>query len=455
MKKIKEKFLFLLILLSLVIGGVIVFKFIKGQFTNHNDWVNSLDVSKSNKILSTSKGCIFIWKNKSCIGKFNICNNSISNACFSFDEKNIAVSCGNFVRIVSSENGTLLKSIVFENSSIRNLKFDSSGKYLVTFDTKSKINIIDWKNNKLLKTFPTNSNFSLENDKIIFNYKNNLYIYDIRKSENVLIIKNHNGIPVFSKSNEYIALKNYDKSAFTIIDFRSKEILQKFNIFNHNNKKEIDYFVFSPDGKYLAMSIWGGDIEIWNWQKKKMANLLRGHILSSVNGIEFNNSNNLVSVSGDHSIKIWDWKTNRILEILGNGEYLHKYLSLLLGSFYLGIFSAFIIILFNDRSLIAKYYLLILLSFLTLGLAFLLYYFREKIIGNGILIIIILLIPISFFLFITIWFGYLAYFSTIISLSLCFVGLLENKFAKKIILPLIINLLYLGLICFYFINKDF
>ncbi len=450
---IKDKVLISLIVILIFFGISILYRFYLGQFSEHKDGVNSIQLSNSDKIISTSDNEFFIWNNRNCIKKIKICDENISDATISSNKKYIAIACGNSIKVISFESEKLLKEIHL-NSRIRKLNFDSTGEILITLNTNFQIEIINWTKNKTLKTLDSKSPFSIKNDKIVYIYEDNLNIFNLKNSE-LLKIPNFDGIPILSNDTKYIAVKNFQNSSFKIVNTKSQKTVSTFNIFNSNNKKEVDYFKFSLNNEFLAMGIWGGDIEIWNWKNKKLVTILRGHILSSVNGIEFNSKNELISASGDKSIKIWDWQDNKLINTLGNGDFLYMNLSILIVILYISICISFLILISNNKSNVAKTFLLLFFTIISLGIAYALYFLRKKSNKNYDILLVTFSSILTFLFFISIWFSFLSYYTIILALILCYILILQNDKSVKINFLTVINLLYLGLLCFFYVNKDF
>jgi WD40 repeat protein len=172
------------------------------------------------------------------------------------------------------------------NSVIRNAKFTSDGKKLVTCSEDKTIRIWDTQTGELLKVFRGYINIGFKG--MFFS------------------------IAVDPK-NRYLAAGGWlegtsKRDAIRIYDLKTGNLLKL--IFGHRNVTTS--ILFSPDGAYLATASFDGDVKIWRVSDFSVMKTIRHH--GNTYGLSFSkDSQYLASASNDKSIIVTSLRTFQIV----------------------------------------------------------------------------------------------------------------------------------------------
>jgi WD40 repeat protein len=192
--------------------------------------------------------------------------------------------------------------------------------------------------------------------------------------------------------------------------------------------------------------IWGGDIEIWDWQKKILIRTLQGHNLNSVDDFSFNSKNQLISASGDRSLKFWNWNTGDLKMVLGDGLFQAKLNGLLSISILMTLIAGFWALTRNTDNKISSYILLSILTCWSLGIGLVVYFYKTTLTKYATPMIWTTTVLSGLFFF-SVWFSLLTLFTVPISLLFCYIKMITHSDKSKIYIPLIINLFFCGILC--------
>ncbi len=432
--------------------GYIFYAFLTGQFEKHKSWVNSVDVNEKDIVVSASENELFLWNKRKCTDRLIGHTKAIKTVVFSHSGQQIASgSVDKAIKIWSTTSKKAIKTLKGHKEGVIKVEFSNSDKYIISAGYDKKIFIWDWMNSKIVKEFKTKYTYFSINNNDVLAYRDSsctLTLFDLKSLSEIKVVGNFCGYPVFHPQKNMIAVKD---SMFTFIDLNSNKVLSTLNIKRENSGLEVSTFKFTPDGKYLVASLWGGDIEIWDWQKQLLIQTLRGHILNSVNDLSFNNKKQLISASGDRSLKFWDLTTGDLKMIVGNGLFKSKLNGLLSISILLTLIAGFWALTKSIDNKISSYILLSILAIWSLGFGLVLYYYKSISTKYATPIIWTTTVFSGLF-FLSVYFSWLAIFTVPISLLFCYIKMITNNNKSSVYIPLLINLVFCGILCSFVIS---
>jgi len=449
MKNINDKIsLFLFATIILTIGYIIYADYI-GEFEKHKSWVYSVDNNKNGITVSASENELLVWANRRCINRLVGHSDAIKTVAFSHDGNFFASgSIDQSIKIWSLSKKKNIKTFEWHTKGVNNVEFSASDKYLISAGYDDLLCIWDWKNQTIITEFKVkHTDFSIsKKDVLVFvDRKCNLVFFDLKSLNVVKVFSQICGIPVFHPNQNIVAVKELGKSKFTFIDVNTRRIVSFLNTKKTNSICESSIFKFTPDGNYIVTD--NCDIEIWDWKQKKLTQTLKGHILSSVNDLTFNNKNELISASGDLSLKIWNWRNGDLKMVIGDGLFQTKMIRLLKITIFLTLISSFLAITLRDtQSRFSSFSILSILTIWSFGL--LLGFHHAKIISSKSALKISWIATVLSGLFVfSVWFSFLALLTIPLALYCCYVQLESNKhghMTQPPIFQLFINLLLVG-----------
>ena len=438
--------LFLSSIIILTIG-YIFYASITGQFEKHKSWVYSVDNNKQDIVVSASENELLLWNKRKCTDRLVGHTDAIKTVVFSHSGQQIASgSIDKSIKVWSSTNKKAIKTLNSHKEGVNKVEFSNTDKYIISAGYDDKMFIWDWMNNKVVKELNIkHTNFSINNKDVLAYVDSScsLALFDLKSFSVIKVIEHFCGSPVFNPQKNIIAIKD---SIFTFIDLNSNSVLSTLDIKKENSVCEVSTFKFTPDGQYLVAGIWGGDIEIWDWQKKLLIQTLQGHNLNSVYDFSFNSKNQLISASGDRSLKFWNWNTGDLKMVLGDGLFQAKLNGLLSITILLTLIAGFWALTKSIENKISSYILLSILTFWSLGFGLVLYFFKTTLSKFAIPIIWTTSIFSGLF-FLSVYGSWLAIFTIPISLLFCLIKMTSSNDRTKIYFPLIINLVFCGIIC--------
>ena len=437
-------FLFSIIILTI---GYIFYADRTGQFEKHKSWVYSVDNNKQDIVVSASENELLLWNKRKCTDRLVGHTDAIKTVAFSHSGQQIASgSIDKSIKVWTSTNKKAIKTLNGHKEGVNKIEFSNTDKYIVSAGYDDKMFIWDWMNNKVVKELNIkHTNFSINNQDVLAYIDStcSLTLFDLKSLSVIKVVGHFCGSPVFNPQKNIIAIKD---SIFTFIDLNSNSVLSTLNIKRENSVCEVSTFKFTPDGLYLVAGIWGGDIEIWDWQKKLLIRTLQGHNLSSVDDFSFNSKNQLISASGDRSLKFWNWNTGDLHMILGDGLYQAKLNGLLSISILLTLIAGFGALTKNTENKLSSNILLSILTCWSLGIGLVLYFYKSTMSKYATPIIWTTTVLSGLFFF-SVWFSWLALFTVPISLLFCYIKMTTINDKTKIYFPLIINLVFCGILC--------
>jgi WD40 repeat protein len=438
--------LFLSSIIILTIG-YIFYASLTGQFEKHKSWVDSVDNNKQDIVVSASENELLLWNKRQCMGRLVGHTDAIKTVAFSHSGQHITSgSIDKSIKVWSSTDKKVIKTLNGHKEGVNRVEFNNTDKFIISAGYDDKILIWDWMNNKVVKELNIkHTNFSINNQDVLVYIDNScsLTLFDLKSLSVIKIIGHFCGTPVFSPQKNIIAVKD---SIFTFIDLNSNSVLSTLDIKKENSVCEVSTFEFTPDGQYLVAGIWGGDIEIWDWQKKLLIRTLQGHNLNSVDDFSFNSKNQLISASGDRSLKFWNWNTGDLKMVLGDGLFQAKLNGLLSITILLTLIAGFLGVIKSIDNKISSYIILSILTVWSLGIGLVLYFYKSTLTKYTTPIIWTTTV-LSGLLFFLVWFSWLALLTVPISLLFCYIKIITNNDKSKIYIPLIINLVFCGILC--------
>ena len=204
--------------------------------------------------------------------------------------------------------GTVLKG---HSLLVYSAEFSRDGKYIVSASNDGDMRLWDVKSESCIRKFKHSgrvhyATFSPDGNRILSISDGKVRIWDV-KTGNVKIEFDGFRSASFSPNGKIIATSTRDKvnihNAFT-----GRRIA---SLTGHSNS--VSSIRFSPDGQVLATSSDDETIRIWDVKTWKCINVLEGH-KDFVNSVSFSpDGDNLVSASSDNTIKIWNLKNGELL----------------------------------------------------------------------------------------------------------------------------------------------
>ncbi|HEX6428687.1 MAG TPA: hypothetical protein VF008_13420 [Niastella sp.] len=447
-----DKISLLLFSSIILITGFIIYAFKTGQFEKHKSWVFSVDTNKQDIVVSASENELLFWNKRACTNRIVGHSNAIKSVAFSHSEQQFASgSIDRSIKVWSTSGKKVIKTLNGHNEGVNKVAFSNSDNYIISAGYDDKMFIWDWKNNKIVKEFNIkHTDFSINNQDVLayIDSSCHLTLFDLKSMSAITVVGEYCGSPVFSPKNNIISLNDINKSSFTFIDLHSNKVISTLNIKKENSDCQVSTFKFTPDGQYIVAGIWGGDIEIWDWKQKKLKRTLQGHTLSSVDDFSFNSKNQLISASGDWSLKFWDWNTGDLKMVVGDGLFQSKLNGLLSISILLTLIAGFWALTKSTENKFSFYILLSILTVWTFGIGLVLYFFKSSL-SKYAKPITWTMTVLSGIFFLSVWFSWLAIFSIPIALLFCYISITTDLDKKKIYVPLIINLAFCAIFCSY------
>ncbi len=329
---------------------------------------------------------------------------------------------------------------------VNKVGFSASDNYLVSAGYDDKLFIWDWRNEKIVKEINIkHTNFSINNQDVLAYVDTSCYLtlFDLKSLSAIKVVGQFCGTPVFNPQKNIIAINDIYKSSFKFVDVDSNKVLSTLDVSVGGSSSNVNTFVFTPDGQYLVVGVWGGDIEMWDWQKEKPIRTFHGPNLCTVEDFSFNKNNELISASGDRSLSFWNWNTGGLNMTVGDGLFQRKLIIFLFISITMTLISGFLALAISTKNRLSSYILISTLTFWSIGLGLILYFLKPTLTKG----IIWTTTIFSGLFFLSGWFGWLAIFTIPIALILCHIKIMMEDEKEDIYLPLVINLLFCGIIC--------
>lgn len=437
------------ILLVLTIGFIAI-QWTKNGFQTHKSWVYSVDVDDNGTIASASENEILLWQDRYCIDSLIGHTEAIKSISFSHNNKFIASgSIDKTVRVWSIPDKTnqVLDGHI---KGVNKVEFSQSDNYIISAGYDDKLFIWDWRNKKELKEFNIkHTGFSIsKTDVLAFTDTTcNLQLFDLNSLSLVKTVGKYCGVPIFHPNDTILAIRT------------ENGIIQFINCYSGDLKSELDIkhgthygpYVFTPEGSYIVAGIWGGDIEIWDWQQKKLVKTLNGTFATSTNEFAFNSENQLLSASGDRSVKTWDLKSGRLIGNIGDGLYRKQLAGILSILFGLTLAASFWGVYENSTNKYSSWIIISILSIWSLGILTLGLLLKTHLVkySRGIVWTLTVISGLA------IWSLYGAWLAIYIIPVSLFFGYLKLKLytdKKGIMIPVALNLIYCGVLISFIVS---
>lgn len=233
--------------------------------------------------------------------------------------ENLAVAKTNGqIKIFDTNHGNLVKTLK-DLGSINSLDFSSNRKYLVSARFGNKATVWDFSTEKVINQIE--GEYSLKPTivstcPLVSGKDNTNYLVLLVSGEQVSIWNSKSGhklyslratIAKFSPNGKYIATSSYG-GEITILDASTGTKLQEFT--HHNGS--LNYIAFSDDSNFIATSSVDKTVKIWNISLGSMVNSFNhsNEVLMAEFGSDNNKSSKIISSSRDGAITIWDRQLN-------------------------------------------------------------------------------------------------------------------------------------------------
>ncbi len=288
-KRLSDKLSLTLLLLLALMTGFIAIEWARNAFQTHKSWVYSVDVGPGGTIASASDNQILLWRERYCMDSLIGHTDAIKSISFSHNHQFIVSgSIDKTVRMWSIPPVNKTHQIFHGHAAgVNKVGFSTSDSYIISAGYDDKLFIWDWRNKKRLKAFDiAHTEFSIgKSDVLAFiDAACNLRLFDLNSLSPIKTVGQHCGPPIFHPNGKTLAIRTED-GRIQFVDSNSGDVQSELDI-----KHETHYgpLAFTPDGRYIVAGIWGGDIEIWDWRKKKLFETLHGNFATSTKDFAFN-----------------------------------------------------------------------------------------------------------------------------------------------------------------------
>jgi len=421
-----------------------------GEFERHKSWVFSVAVNNQNTILSASEDELLLWNNRHCTDRLTSHTDAIKSV--SFSHSGLLFASGSIdktVKIWSSATRSVIKTLVKHTAGVNKVEFDVSDKYLISAGYDDKLFIWDVKNGTAIKELAIkNTDFSINKSDVLAYVDTTctLRLLDLNSLTEMSPLGHYCGTPLFHPTKNIIAVKDPEKSIFTFIDIASAKIVSQLSIIKPNSSLQVSVYAFTPDGEYLMAGIRGGDLEIWDWQRKKLVRTLEGRPLTSIEALTFNNKNELLSASGDESVKIWDWQNGHLKTSLGDGVFEADFSKFLAVIMLLTLMSGFYAIRNSKANIYSSVAIFSILSTWSCGI-FLICYFLKSYLKNAASVITWIFTSFTCLFFVSVYGAWLSIFTIPIALTFGYIQFMTAKATPGTSIAIFVNLFFIGLLC--------
>ena len=411
----------------------------------------SVDESDNGTIASASKNQILLWQKKYCIDSLVGHTDAVKSISFSHNNQFIVSgSIDKTVKVWSLADNKAIHTLNDHTAGVNTVKFSVSDNYVVSAGYDDKLFIWDWRNEKRLKEFDVkHTEFSISKSDILafVDTTCNLELFDLNSLSAVRVAGQFCGMPVFHPEGKILGIRT-DNGNIQFIDCASGELKSVLDI---KHGTHYGPYVFTPDGSYIVAGIWGGDIEIWDWQQKKLVETLNGTFATSTNEFAFNKKSQLLSASGDQSVKTWDLSSGKLKSTIGDGLYKKQLFGVLalvgLMTLVIGFFGV------NESSMnkYSKWGVISVLSIWTLGI-FILGYLTKPYLKRYSMVITWTLTVITGLALLSFYGSWLAFYIVPFTLFFGFIKLQLDRDDKAIMIPIVMNLIVCGVLTSFIVS---
>jgi WD40 repeat protein len=435
----------LLLCISLVVGGYILFAWITGRFVEHVSWVYAVDRNKNGTIVSCSETDLYLWINRKNLGRWFAHTEAVKDVDFSNDGKFIAsAGMDRVVRVWSNPEQLLVKTFNHHLDGVDAVRFSKDDRYIVSAGYDNRLVIADWQMDSVVQieqiTYPA---FDISQNNILAFVDPNsmLTLIDLNNFAKRKMSSDSLGVPVFHPSSGLIAVSQIYSSRFTFIDIQKMAVISMLDIRTPESNANVNVFRFSPDGKYIIAAIWGGYIQIWDWRNRKLVRTIDAHPINSIEDLSLNADDELVCASGDKSVAIWNLNNGNLIKTIGGGKFLSGLVVLQSSLLLLALIWSFAVVLRLRDHRFSSFVIMAILAAWSAGLTVVLYFFRdrlEKIVSPSLWTATIL----SLLFFVSVYYSWLALFTVPVALFFGWVGVKDSKSKVSSYILVLINLLY-------------
>ncbi len=233
------------------------------------------------------------------------------------------------INIWSLEDKKLVDSI--NVPKMWKMDLSSDGKYVTASDRDSRIKCWALSTRKILHTIKTGSIadevlvFNSENGlRILYNSWNDVVVWDAGTGQTVNTISGniHATVRVtaLSPDGKYLASGSRGDTCVSVWDVTSGKL---HRVFDDSVKGGIVSLLFSRDGKYLAQGSAAGTINLWDFEKGKIARTLKWGTKDEATALaitETAESEYLISWHSGASLRFWDMKKGKLINALVAGS---------------------------------------------------------------------------------------------------------------------------------------
>ncbi|MBW4613148.1 MAG: WD40 repeat domain-containing protein [Desmonostoc vinosum HA7617-LM4] len=246
---------------------------VKATLRGHTGTIKSLALTNNDQILvsSSSDGTIKIWnlQTNQLMRTVSECFTPIDSVAVSPDGNTIiSGDQEGKLRFWNLHTGKLTHTVMGHRGQIFSVAINPNGKVFASGGIDKKIKIWNLQTGKLISTIPAHT--------------------DTVRSL------------AFNPDGTSLASGSWDKTV-KVWNWQTGELLQSFD----KNTAKITSVNFSNNGRYLVTGGMDNNVKIWNLQNGKLLQTLAGHT-DWVLGV-VTNSDKIVSVSKDKTVRTWDF----------------------------------------------------------------------------------------------------------------------------------------------------
>lgn len=243
----------------------------RNAFQRHKSWVYSVDVKDDGTIASASENQILLWNNRYCIDSLVGHTDAIKSISFSHDNQFlVSGSIDKTVKVWSMTDHKLIETFNGHTAGVNKVRFSSSDKYIVSSGYDDKLYIWDWRNKERVKDLNVeHTEYSISNSDVLafVDTTCTLNLFSLKSLSPIKTVGQYCGVPIFHPNDTNLAIMT-DEGRIQFLNRYSGELEFELDL-----KRETHYgpMAFTPDGSYIVVGGCGGDIEMWDWRRKELA----------------------------------------------------------------------------------------------------------------------------------------------------------------------------------------
>lgn len=332
--------------------------------------IADIDGNSHGLLASASDNKIRLWQQRRCIS--TLVSPQINVRCLSLSADGTILASGgedHSILIWSVPEAKPIQRLLAHHQPVSQVLISPDQQWLISQSEDSTLCIWRLPAGKLVKRLParnTGFSFSTVGKLAYCDRQANLVVIDLKTQ--VVLWKQPQviGRPLFTPAGDQLGWID-TASHYSVYNIFTQQRIVTFPLGAYTNWS-VD---FTPDGKKLVVSKWGGAIELWDWRFAKRLTQFYAYSLMSVQKLRFDEAGRLQTAGGD-SIRYWNLATHELLFSVGDGVYLKALLSWLGFWIMVTLASSYVVLVIADDPTYARYTILGILTIWSLGLLLLL-----------------------------------------------------------------------------------